>query len=582
MAAMLLASQPLAGATPGETARPLRVGILMAMHRDVDFPVWGATVARLRKAFPDRTVIAQPLDIDGIKAAARSGEYEFLILNPSMYAELEGEGLRRLVGLKTPWASSPEHSIASAIFVRSDRKDLNRLEDLRGKRIEAAHPEAFGGWMVALREMKRRGIDPQRDLAEVSFGKDTARTPIYAVLSGRADAGVVRACVIEQMEAAGVLEDGALKVLGPLPREGLNCERSTPTYPDWLIAATESTPSGLAHDLSSALLTMPPTAAGFQWSVAGDYRGVDELFRELGRGKYANQGRPDLGSLARNHSEWAFALLLFVLGGVLHVTLAQRLVNQRTAQLKRALAERDQIEQHRRAQQERIDHLARLGVLGEISSMVAHEINQPLATIGGYARGLERRLGSGADPRLLAPIAGDIAAQSERAGEIVANIRSFARKRPPEMREFDLRDSLRDALALFTGAGRASISHPPLPVAWVRGDRVQLQQVIVNLVKNALDAQRPDGTEVQVRITIARHAASWRLAVEDNGAAIDPEEFERFFEPFFTTKTEGLGLGLAICRGIIEAHGGRMFVDRRCDAPGLVVGFDLPTLDHEH
>ncbi|MEG1833885.1 MAG: PhnD/SsuA/transferrin family substrate-binding protein [Burkholderiaceae bacterium] len=561
---------------------PVRIGILTAMSRNASFPMWGATVDRLRIALPAHELHVEALDIAAVHRATVSGKFDFIILNPGLYTELKHHGLRRLVSLKSPFANSPERSLASTIFTRSERTDINALADLKGKRVEGVDRHGFGGWQLAWREMQLNGINPASDFASLSFSGYPYRSTVDAVLNGRADVGVVRSCVIEQLERDGALARGSLKVINPRHNDDLRCEHSTQAYPDWLLVATAGTPSLLARELTTALLTMKPASDGFEWMMAGDYRLVDELFRALKLGPYAYPPAPTAIEVVRRF--WIGFMVIGVLAliGMLHVALTQRTVRRRTAELRQALDVRDALERERQNQQERIDHLARIGMLGEISSMVAHEINQPLAAIGSFARGLERRLQAGADPRPLASVAQDIALQSERAGEIVKRIRNFARKRSIDRQAHDLCAVTTDAMALFAGG---AIQHPALEShlpasAKVMGDAIQLQQVIVNLIKNAIDAPRPAQARPWVGISLEHRAPMWRLVVEDNGIPLDAAAVSQFFEPFFTTKLDGLGLGLSICHGIIEAHGGRMLVEPRA-AGGLAVGFELPELTHE-
>lgn len=587
-AAAVVALMPLAAAPQPPAGGPLhghglgtpiRIGILTAMSRDRDFPAWASTIKRLHQALPEHPITVEPLDIAGVHRATVSGRFDFIILNPGLYTELERNGLRRLVSLKSPFSRSPERSLASAIFVRADRHDINHLSDLVGKRVEGVDRHGFGGWLVALREIRRHGLVPERDFAVLSFSGYPYRNTVNAVLDRRVDVGVVRACVIEQLELAGTLQPGELKVINRQANDDLSCEHSTQVYPDWLVAAVARTSSSLAREVSTALLTMPAAEDGFEWTMAGDYRPVDQLFRELELGRYANTKPLTVFDLIRRFWLMFAAVGVFAAAGILHVLLTQRTVRARTAELRRALDARDELERRQRAQQERIDHLARLGMLGEISSMVAHEINQPLAAIGSFARGLERRLQSGADPVPLATVARDIALQSERAGGIVQRIRSFARKRAVSYIECDLCAVARESLAMFSGiAERYPSIETRLPAsAKVIGDSLQLQQVMVNLIKNALDAPRPPQATPWVGVAIEARSQHWRFVVEDNGATVGDLELDRFFEPFFTTKSDGLGLGLSICHGIIEAHGGRMLVQRR-PTGGLSVGFELPEL----
>jgi C4-dicarboxylate-specific signal transduction histidine kinase len=220
-----------------------------------------------------------------------------------------------------------------------------------------------------------------------------------------------------------------------------------------------------------------------------------------------------------------------------------------------------------------------------MTASIAHEINQPLAAIvtssNAGLRWLARDAPDLAEARAaLQRIAND----GHRASQVIGSIRSMFRNDAPDRTAIDVNDLIREALALVDGdLQRMSVSLqtelagqlPP-----VLADQIQLQQVIVNLVTNAVDAMRPVTDRARVlRVRSASDAANGvRVMVEDSGTGIDPQAAERIFDPFFTTKSNGMGLGLSICRSIVEAHGGRLWASPG-NPHGSVLQFVLPGHD---
>ncbi|MCE1244183.1 MAG: ATP-binding protein [Oryzomicrobium sp.] len=259
-----------------------------------------------------------------------------------------------------------------------------------------------------------------------------------------------------------------------------------------------------------------------------------------------------------------------------------------------------------RHHQEQAEHLSRLSILGELSSTLAHELNQPLATIGNYASSLIRRQDAGRlAPEAVREASQEIAAQAERAAAIMQRIRAFSRKRAAVREPRAPGEVAGEAVALLTGmmANAPAIEvDDRLPAdATVDMDPLQIQQVLVNLLKNAADATQglpPGRRTVTLRLAPdpERPEDKVRIAVIDRGPGLPDGLSERLFEPFFTTKPDGLGLGLAICHSIIEAHGGRLWAEpgnsvdfgnaddpagsQNADSPGLALCFTLPR--HEH
>lgn len=235
-----------------------------------------------------------------------------------------------------------------------------------------------------------------------------------------------------------------------------------------------------------------------------------------------------------------------------------------------------------REQEARLQASARLVGFGEIASSIAHELNQPLTAIASYVHGCLRRLRAGTvDPRALTGALEQAGAQAERAGQIIRQVRDFVRSRQPALSTVDLNaviERAAGALALDGGRNARSLQlrlAPRLPQ--VRADALMLEQVVLNLANNAIEAMRelPRDRAV-VEVSTAQAAPDViRVTVADRGPGIALDMADRLFEPFCSTKPEGLGLGLNICRSIVEFHGGRLWTSAR-EGGGAQFHFTLP------
>lgn len=244
-------------------------------------------------------------------------------------------------------------------------------------------------------------------------------------------------------------------------------------------------------------------------------------------------------------------------------------------------------EARERQQQSELAHAGRLMMLGEMASVLAHEINQPLTAMSNFSTLCLMRLdgvGSQGEP-LRRPLE-MIRAQALRAGEIVERVRGFVRKGSQKIMPVDLNELVGSILemSLFEARTHGVIInrelHPGLPP--VLADRLQIEQVILNLVKNAIDALRTTGpagiVTVSTRLTPAGRA---EVRVHDNGPGFPEASRQELFVPFHTTKTEGVGLGLSISRSIVEAHGGELRLDGDGEG-GSTLCFDLPLGEPEN
>ena len=243
---------------------------------------------------------------------------------------------------------------------------------------------------------------------------------------------------------------------------------------------------------------------------------------------------------------------------------------------------RRQAETEARRNREEITHLARVALANELSGTLAHELNQPLGAILGNAQALQRLLARDpADLDEIRAIVEDIVADDRRAGSIIERVRQLIRKGEREWARLDVPAVVERALRLINRdlADRqitlTTDFEAGLPAVW--GDGTQLQQVVLNLVMNAVDAMADTpAADRALRVGVARaDGGQVRVCVSDTGQGISEQVFDRVFEHFVTTKPQGIGLGLPICRTIIEGHGGRLWAANNAGA-GASVHFALP------
>jgi two-component system sensor kinase FixL len=236
----------------------------------------------------------------------------------------------------------------------------------------------------------------------------------------------------------------------------------------------------------------------------------------------------------------------------------------------RDISARRLAEEEARRRRDELAHAARLSTIGELTSGIAHEVNQPLTAMVSFGEACLRMLRSGSgDARKLEDALQQIVDQGQRAGQIIRHLRRLARKSDNERVEVDISRLVRDVIELTSNEIRANeialslLLDEQLPT--VMCDRVQIEQVVLNLIRNAMDALE-DAPSHRRELTVHTRADSGNyvlLTVEDTGRGFDADKNEQIFETFFTTKAEGLGIGLSISRSIVEDHGGRLWATPR-------------------
>ena len=258
-------------------------------------------------------------------------------------------------------------------------------------------------------------------------------------------------------------------------------------------------------------------------------------------------------------------------------------LEQANAELSTEIAERKRIEQLARKHQAELSHASRLSTMGEMASGLAHELSQPISAISTYLQGclVQLRTGDDHDRAMVLEGLEKAAIQAERAIQVIQRIRSLIRKRQPELQLVQINNLVREVADLVGHETRTQEIRFGLELdeslPQLRLDFIGIEEVILNLVRNAFDAVSDQPTDRR-RVTIRSRLADpgvIEIAVQDTGPGFTQEEGQRLFEQFFTTKPEGLGVGLSISRSIAEGHGGRLWAESLPDG-GAMFYLTLP------
>lgn len=595
--ALLTFSNAQAAVQSAAPPEVVRVGVLSFRGKEVTVKRWTPTADYLTRAIAGTRFEIVPLGLEEITSAIEARRIDFLLTNSGNYINLESPyGISRIATMYSLGANKTIISeFGAVIFTRKNRDDIATLRDLRGKKFLAVARHGFGGYLMAAREFYDRLIDPEHDFSALNFSGAPQDLVVYAVEAGAADAGTVRTGVLENMAADGKIDLADFKVLNPQHIAGFPYLLSTRLYPEWPFSKLRDTDQVLAQKVAIALLSMKPGAPAARagdyggWTVPLDYQRVHNLYLDLHLGPYAKFGDISFKKVFYKYEEWIFMAVAILVIAIAWGARVEHLVQERTAALSRAnetlereIRVRKQAEEEARRHQHDLAHITRLHTMGQMATSLAHEINQPLAAITNYAKGAVRRLtGENEADKQIKGALERIAQQAERAAEVVKRIRAFVGKGPPAMVALDINDIIRNT-ADFLGAEAARnrcdirlILTAKLPP--VRADRVQLEQVLLNLGTNAIESMVNDGVkERTIRFKTRIAPDGWvAVSVADTGYALDEKDIEKIFEPFYTSKKNGLGMGLSISRSIIESFGGTLNVKKQPDG-GAEFTFRLP------
>lgn len=535
----------------------------------------------------DKFLVLKFLDRETISAMLADGEIDFLISDSDFYASLAFEDkVKAIAMLWRAQAKSPSYSAASTIVVNAANEKIYTLTDIAtgSYRVAATSSDSFAGFTIAKEPFAEKNLSWQAAFKNIVFTSN--RNPLEvlnAVKTGTADVGIVPACFIEQVMIRNQAHLSDYRVINPQPVTEMACQHSTDAYPSLMVSYRNGVDSNYILDMTNALLGLK-LPFGTTWSMPENTRELYDLMYHLRIGPYNNVTYSAIyRTFSENRTIFITAIFLIVAGFFYNLIISVE-VASRTKALKRALAEKDRISKQQEQTNEYISRLERTGIVGQMSSMIAHELKQPLATVSNYSRGLLRRIERGsADKDTIVKILKEIEYHTERANDIVDHVRSYAKPHEVKREEHDLRDIVAKTVATFEKSGRTSV---PVIVegerrALVEADDWEIELALLNLLKNSADAfteihpaMRDEGEDV-IRIRIEDHEETWWIRVIDNAKLVDETFTEQFFQKLETTKAHGLGLGLSIVSSLAERHAGRVWAEPN-PGRGVIVTIELP------
>lgn len=557
------------------------VGVLAIRGYKATINRWQPLMGWLETQIPNSYFRLHPLTLDELAKGVETQGLDFVITNPGQSVLLARQySLTWLATLRSPLNNGAAMQVGSALVVRAD-SPYHTLSDLKGRRLGIVSKNAFGGYLTLVYEAQLKGIDLPRFVGEIiplGFPLDNL---IYQ-LDGKKtsterhqplDAAVVPVCQLEQMQTEGLINIAHYRVLDNQAPAGFNCQVSTHLYPNWSMAKTNRASQSLAKSVTQALLALPEdhlaakSADSAGWTTAVSQLAIDQLLKDLDMHPLQAPWWQRAWQWIKLHQQWAWLVLgILVLLNVYHFWLEYRFSRRG----------RELINTQRQLNENRalLEHAQRIAIAGELGASLSHELNQPLAAIGHYCHGAEVRLQRGTSPEELQSVLALIQQEVTRADNIISRLRNLLKKRPVSKQPLYLHELVNDTVPLLAYEFE---QHQINLAVNVNGepylqslDEVGMQQLLLNLLKNAFDAcvQRLElessGTEQiitqkpytpTIDIDLRYQECTLLLTVTDNGTGLT-EETSLLMQAFYSTKSEGLGLGLVICRDIAESHGG--------------------------
>ncbi len=560
----IAAAAGLLGSDPSEAAlhepATLKIAYLDSFSPDFYVEVYAPTVQHLKKALPQyrfESVELQPPASEGELAARKP---DFIFASSGAYGLFAKALALDLLTVRSSTSGEPGPAAGCAFVVRTD-SPIQTIADLKGKRAAGASPQAFSGWLTGLDRIAREGFDPARFFSDTVFTDYGFPDILSRVLVGDADVGLVSLCELERAEARRSVEPGSLRVVGAIQGPNEACARSTELFPGAAIAALPEAPSTAVKDVTMALLSMP-ARNHWEWTSASHVAGIDQFLEHLHLGPYAYLDDWSPAALLKRYATEILLVLALLAAALYHIIRTDKLVAQRTRELRETLAQRDRIAEKARQTQAMLSLFERRSIVSELSTMFAHEMKQPAANLVNYAAGLtmlaKRRPAGEASDRELAALAA-VSREARRMADIVERVRAYAKHEPLKHEAVSLASVIDETVANFrlSHGIRAAIETTVPDDLTIQGDRLSLELLFLNLIRNA-DRALAQVADPRIRVTGARRDHEVRITVEDNGPGVDDERLAQLGRAAGAAHPEGLGLGLTIAAGIAEVHNGHL------------------------
>lgn len=564
-------------------SKTITIGILDTIDPWFYVQTFGPTMEHLRKVIPQYEIKSVELSFEKLQKAIKAGELDFFIAPSGFFAYVaESAGARHIATRHPQGAKDPSKSVGSVFVVRANDSRFNNLSDLVKVSVAATDSNSFDGWIIALGELLLQNLDPKKMFSGITYTGYGIPDVASMVLNKQVDVGILKTCDLEQFERDGTIAKGALRVLNPKNDSSISCRVSTDLYPDVFFASLPKADSNLVKTVSVGLLTMEQTRGGDSWGFASDFTPVSSLYRSLEIGPYEYLKETGFTGFAKRYRHYLYGLAALLILILLYTASVRRIVSLRTRDLTIALKEKDKAEKEARESRENLFQLEKAGVVSELSAMFAHEAHQPIASLINYADGLKLYLKGKSEDPLVQEALSEISTQADRLSKIIQRVRTYAKRQHHEVKKENLSEIIDRALVSFR---RSSIStgvdvEVKAPVtANLLADALELELLIVNLLKNAAAACR-DSQDKIINVQLSEATNEWMLSVSDHGQVISDKLLSQLSHPT-KSLSDGLGLGLSICRLIAESHGGKLTFKPNTPK-GLVVTLHLPKVNEEN
>ncbi len=541
-------------------AQQWKIGILAQRGVAHTHATWQPWIDWLNQHLSPHQFTLVTLDLNDLIQDQAQG-VDFILSNQAQFFYLNNNEVRWLVTLRSPRQiqSSTMGRIGSAILVRQD-SPFHQLTDLRHKTVSAVGDNAFGGFLLGYNEFYQQGLVENKDF-QLKFTGFPVDNTLLLLQERKVDAAIVPVCILEELVNEGVVKKEDFRLLAG-KENVLGCLASTELLPNWSLAALSQVPDSLASKLVTLLLSQVPAHLP-QWTPPYSTSQADTVLRGLY--KHPQQNLWDSTKYwLQQYQGWIIFVLLLLVLNYLWISFQ---IHRKSKALQQAYQEMRHYEQQ-------LVQADRLSILGEMSTGIAHEINQPLSAIRMYVEGVKYHLAQLPAEKNTVEILDKVLQQVDRSADIIRNLMNWAKgKKTPSSECVALKPLLQRVISFMSlqTHQKAQLNLNCPASLKLKIDTTLLEQVLCNCLLNASQA---GASEIEVNVKAVGEYMT--IHIVDNGSGFKAGELAFPFVPFRSSKANGLGLGLVLCQRLMRSINGDISLHNRLDQQGAEVILKLP------
>lgn len=451
--------------------------------------------------------------------------------------------------------STDAGKLSGSLIVISKNSNIQNLDELAGKKIGRLATSSMAGWKTAVGEATARGFTTQDFFRRIQSFPDNEEM-INALINGDISAAILQGCHYERLPV-GLREQ--LKPLEPREFTETRCLSTSELYPAWSLLASPKVPEQMQMKVLGTLKNERALSEFGEWTAPAPLRDVYALLKRSGD-ELIDEFEPETWTDLLWKMRYPTLFVLLILFGLfIHDRLVVKEVAKQTALLKEGLRKQWAIEK-------KMETWERASIVSIMSSMVAHELKQPLTVIENYTQSLisRQKQGSGViSEEMLSFVLPKIEKSVLKAIDIIDHVQGFSKNRPLVLKPTDISKLFSKVTADFQAKNpEIKLQKNFAPGLVIDGDEFELSIAFLNILKNAAQAMNgQEAPEIEVSSAPAKEEGFVRVSITDNGPGLKPEEIENLRNPLQTSKADGLGLGLSIVRAIAERHRGSVRIE---------------------